>query len=46
VPLLTTGAAAVAAARGMADWGRHELQVRTLQEYHRGVSGDQLSLPL
>jgi carbamoyl-phosphate synthase large subunit len=46
VPLLTTGAAALAAARGMADWARHELRVRTLQEYHRGVSGDQLSLPL
>ena len=25
---------------------RHELRVRTLQEYHQGVSGDQLSLPL
>jgi carbamoyl-phosphate synthase large subunit len=46
VPLLTTGAAALAAARGMADWSRHELRVRTLQEYHQGVSGDQLSLPL
>ena len=46
VPLLTTGAAALAAARGMADWARHELKVRTLQDYHRGVSGGQLSLPL
>ena len=46
VPLLTTGAAALAAARGMADWARHELQVRTLQEYHQGVSDDQLRLPL
>ena len=46
VPLLTTGAAALAAARGMADWARHELQVRTLQEYHQGVSDDQLTLPL
>ena len=39
-------AAGVAAARGMADWWRHELRVRTLQEYHRGVTADQLSLPL
>ncbi len=46
VPLLTTAAAALAAANGMADWARHELRVRPLQEYHRGVSGDQLSLPL
>jgi carbamoyl-phosphate synthase large subunit len=46
VPLLTTGAAALAAARGMADWARHELRVRTLQEYHEGVSDSQLSLPL
>ncbi|MFQ5557776.1 MAG: carbamoyl-phosphate synthase large subunit, partial [Acidimicrobiales bacterium] len=44
VPLLTTGAAAVAAAGGLADWRRHELVVRSLQEYHRGVSGDQLQL--
>jgi hypothetical protein len=36
----------LAAARGMADWSRHELRVRTLQEYHRGVNADQLSLPL
>ena len=33
-------------ARGMADWSRHELRVRTLQEYHQGVTADQLSLPL
>jgi carbamoyl-phosphate synthase large subunit len=46
VPLLTTGAAALAAARGMADWARHEIRVRTLQEYHQGVSDAQLSLPL
>ena len=38
VPLLTTAAAAVAAARGLADWRRYPLAVRTLQEYHRGVS--------
>ena len=34
VPLLTTGAAGLAAAGGMADWQRHELRVRSLQEYH------------
>ena len=38
VPLLTTVSAAVAAARGLADWRRYPLAVRTLQEYHRGVS--------
>jgi carbamoyl-phosphate synthase large subunit len=42
VPLLTTAAAALAAAKGMVDWSRHPLQVRTLQEYHRGVASDQL----
>jgi len=46
VPLLTTAAAALAAANGMADWVRHEIRVRSLQEYHRGVSHDQLVLPL
>jgi carbamoyl-phosphate synthase large subunit len=46
VPLLTTAAAALAAANGMADWVRHELRVRSLQEYHRGVSHDQLAFPL
>jgi hypothetical protein len=30
----------------MADWARHEIRVRTLQEYHQGVSDAQLSLPL
>jgi carbamoyl-phosphate synthase large subunit len=44
VPLLTTASAAVAAARGMADWAHHELAVRTLQEYHRGVGIDDLVL--
>jgi carbamoyl-phosphate synthase large subunit len=34
VPLLTTAAAALAAARGMADWAEHELRVRSLQEFH------------
>jgi carbamoyl-phosphate synthase large subunit len=37
VPLLTTASAAVAAANGIAETMRHELQVRTLQEYHKGV---------
>jgi carbamoyl-phosphate synthase large subunit len=45
VPLLTTAAAGLAAAEGMADWARHELRVRSLQEWHRGGS-DQLELPL
>ena len=38
VPLLTTGAAAVAAANGMRDWKTYPLAVRSLQEYHRGVT--------
>ncbi|MEZ5244718.1 MAG: carbamoyl-phosphate synthase large subunit [Acidimicrobiales bacterium] len=38
VPLLTTGAAAVAAANGMHDWKTHPLAVRSLQEYHAGAS--------
>jgi carbamoyl-phosphate synthase large subunit len=37
VPLLTTASAALAAARGMVDWSTHQLEVRPLQEYHRGV---------
>ena len=40
VPLLTTAAAALAAANGIADRARHSLQVRPLQEYHRGVHAD------
>ncbi len=43
VPLLTTGAAALAAANGLRDWKRHPLRVRSLQEYHRGVSRDSLA---
>ncbi len=35
VPCLTTVAAAKAAAAGIADWVRHPLSVRSLQEYHR-----------
>ncbi|MGI8983507.1 MAG: carbamoyl-phosphate synthase large subunit [Acidimicrobiales bacterium] len=34
VPCLTTAAAALAAAGGIADWARHGLSVRALQEYH------------
>ena len=37
IPLLTTTNAALAAARGLADWRRFPLAVRTLQEYHEGV---------
>ena len=37
VPLLTTGNAALAAARGLADWRTYPLAVRTLQEYHQGI---------
>jgi carbamoyl-phosphate synthase large subunit len=46
VPLLTTASAALAAGHGMVDWARHPLVVRTLQEYHRGVTTDQLTLEL
>ena len=41
VPLLTTAAAGLAAVNGMADRGRHALQVRPLQDYHRGVGADE-----
>jgi carbamoyl-phosphate synthase large subunit len=34
IPCLTTAAAALAAAGGIADWARHGLSVRSLQEYH------------
>jgi carbamoyl-phosphate synthase large subunit len=43
IPCLTTVAAGIAAAEGMADWARHELRVRSLQEYHRAPT-DQLEL--
>jgi carbamoyl-phosphate synthase large subunit len=39
VPLLTTASAALAAANGIAEASRHELTVRSLQEYHRGPRG-------
>jgi carbamoyl-phosphate synthase large subunit len=45
IPCLTTAAAGLAAAEGMADWAHHELRVRTLQEYHAAPT-DQLELPL
>jgi carbamoyl-phosphate synthase large subunit len=40
VPCLTTAAAGEAAANGMRDRSQHELRVRTLQEYHRGIDLD------
>ncbi len=40
VPLLTTAAAGLAAANGIADWTSHPLRVRTLQEYHGRVRDD------
>jgi carbamoyl-phosphate synthase large subunit len=43
VPCLTTVAAARAAAAGIADWSRHELSVRSLQEI---LAGEQLQFPL
>jgi len=43
VPCLTTAAAALAAAAGIADWARHGLEVRSLQEFH---GRDQLRLEL
>ncbi len=39
VPLVTTGAAALAAARGMVEWATTNLEVRTLQEYHQARPG-------
>jgi carbamoyl-phosphate synthase large subunit len=42
VPLLTTASAALAAANGIAETARHELSVRTLQEYHQGVRSDRV----
>ena len=46
IPLLTTAAAALAAARGLADWQHFPLEVRTLQAYHRGITRDpEVSVP-
>ncbi len=36
IPCLTTLAAALAAAGGIADWGRYGLSVKSLQEYQEG----------
>jgi carbamoyl-phosphate synthase large subunit len=45
IPCLTTAAAGVASADGIADWTHHELRVRSLQEYHASAT-DQLELEL
>ena len=37
VPIVTTVAAARAAAAGIADWARHGLAVTSLQEHHEGM---------
>ena len=37
-------AAGLAAVNGMADRASHRLQVRPLQEYHRGVGADEAQL--
>ncbi|MBM3661501.1 MAG: carbamoyl-phosphate synthase large subunit [Actinobacteria bacterium] len=39
IPLLTTAAAALAAANGLAEWMTADLQVRSLQSYHRDHDG-------
>jgi carbamoyl-phosphate synthase large subunit len=39
VPCLTTAAAALAAAAGIADWALHGLSVRSLQEFHEEGQG-------
>ena len=44
VALLTTGAAGLAAANGMADRAQHPLQVRPLQQYHAGVRRSDLGI--
>ncbi len=46
VPLLTTAAAGLAAARGIEDWASHRLTVRSLQEFHRRIDRIQLTLDL
>jgi len=43
VPCLTTLAAARAAAAGIAEWARHRLEVRSLQELH-GRTGDRRAM--
>ena len=44
--LLTTVSAARAAVNGMQEWASHPLEVRSLQEYHQGLTDDQLPLEL
>jgi carbamoyl-phosphate synthase large subunit len=44
IPCLTTGAAGLAAANGVLDRAAHELRVRTLQVYHRGINRDEPTL--
>ncbi len=46
VPCLTTAAAGLAAANGIVDSATHEMRVRTLQEFHRGIDRDRPRLPL
>jgi carbamoyl-phosphate synthase large subunit len=46
VPCLTTAAAGLAAANGIVDSAAHEMRVRTLQEFHRGIDLDRPPLPL
>jgi carbamoyl-phosphate synthase large subunit len=46
LPCLTTAAAGLAAANGIVDTAAHELRVRTLQEFHRGIDLDRPPLPL
>ncbi len=46
VPCLTTAAAGLAAANGILDSAAHEMRVRTLQEFHRGIDLDRPPLPL
>jgi carbamoyl-phosphate synthase large subunit len=46
IPCLTTAAAGMAAANGILDRASHEMRVRTLQEFHRGIDADRPTLPL
>jgi carbamoyl-phosphate synthase large subunit len=46
IPCLTTGAAGLAAASGILDRAAHDVRVRTLQEFHRGIDADHPRLPL
>ncbi len=46
VSCVTTVAAAIAAATGMAEQARSDIRVRSLQEYHAGADDDRPALPL